>query len=295
MRKGLLLLMALVILGLAGAFFAMRLWETQPRYAGRSLNQWVGRLGKRPNDSEARRAITQIGTNAIPYLLKWIAYCPGRPNIVLSKVNEAGYRVLKRKGPLLMDQNWFQAEGAVTALRALGSAADPARPALGRLLASSSGVGGESDVVERTRSLLLPATKTDLPWLLTLLTNGTTPYPHQTIDLILSVGPEETVPMIPLLVQCLDSTNLFHPAYAIKELEMLHREPGVVVPALIRCLSSSNSYTRAQAARSLAEFPTEALPAVPRIRSLLSDPEPLVRSSATNALQSLAPDTAQPP
>jgi len=294
MRKGPLFLTAFVVLGLAGAFYAMRLWEVQPRYAGRSLNQWVRRLGKRPNDAEARQAITQIGTNAIPYLLKWIAYCPNRPNIVLSKVNEAGYRVIKRKGPLLMDSAWFQAEGAVTAFRALGPAAEPARPALGRLLTNSSGVGAESDVTERTRSLLLPARAPDLPWLLTLLTNGTAPYPHQAIDLILSLGPD-VVPFVPLLVQCLDSTNLFLPAYSAKELGMLHREPGLVVPALIRCLSSSNSYTRAQAARSLAEFPTEALPAAPRIRSLLSDPEPLVRTSATNALQSLAPETAQSP
>ena len=290
MRKEPLLLIAVITLGLAGGFYATRLWEAQPRYAHRSLNQWVSRLGKRPNDAEARQAITQIGTNAIPYLLQWIAYCPGRPNPVVSKLNEAGYRVLKRKGPLIEDPAWFQAEGAVTAFRALGPAAEPARPALGLLLTSSSGVGAESDVVERTRGLLLPARKADLPWLLTLLTNGTVPYPHQAIDLILSVGPD-AVPVIPLFLQCLDSTNLFLPAYSAKELGRLHREPGVIVPALIHCLSSSNSYTRAQAALSLAEFPTEALPAVPRIRSLLSDPEPFVRSSATNALQSLAPET----
>jgi len=285
--------MAVVVLGLAGAFHAMGPREVQPRHAGRPLSHWVRRLGKRPGDAEAHQAISQVGTNAIPYLLRWIAYCPRRSSTLISKLNEAGYRVLKRKEPLIEDSAWFQAEGAVVAFRILGPATEPSRPALGRLLASSSGIGPESDVVQRTRSLLLPARNTDLPWLLTLLTNGTTTYPHQTLDLIFSAAPDAS-PVIPVLVQCLDSTNLFLPAYCAKALGALHREPRIVVPALTRSLNSTNGYTRSQAARSLAEFPTDALPAVSRIRLLLNDPEPLVRSSATNALQCLVPETGQP-
>src|SRR4051794_33186631 len=63
---------------LFGALAIVALRPTEPSYDGRSLNTWV-RLCL--EDSPATRTIAasgirQIGTNAIPFLLKWIRYDP---------------------------------------------------------------------------------------------------------------------------------------------------------------------------------------------------------------------------
>src|SRR5260221_7633398 len=53
--------------------------KREPAYKGRSLSQWIGRLPGIPTQdsaTEADRAVREIGTNAVPFLLEWIAYEP---------------------------------------------------------------------------------------------------------------------------------------------------------------------------------------------------------------------------
>jgi hypothetical protein len=87
-RKILLLLAGLV---LAFGVYMLFIRESEPSYKGKPLSFWVeglnpspartNRADRSPGVPEAPEAIRQIGSNAIPYLLKWIQYeGPGKAN-----------------------------------------------------------------------------------------------------------------------------------------------------------------------------------------------------------------------
>src|SRR5688500_10061079 len=44
----------------------------EPRYKSRSLSYWLEAYGSGNDEREAEEAIQKIGTNAFPWLLKWI-------------------------------------------------------------------------------------------------------------------------------------------------------------------------------------------------------------------------------
>src|SRR5438876_6833658 len=69
----------LVVLGctvVAGAVVFLSRGPHQPEYEGRRLSQWIDRLALRspPASPEAEEAIRHIGTNALPWLVKWSLY-----------------------------------------------------------------------------------------------------------------------------------------------------------------------------------------------------------------------------
>src|SRR6185295_19036531 len=68
--------------------------ERASSYSGKSLDHWVLAIGKRswenpPSERDlatAHEAITHLGTNAIPYLLRWIRYpAPSQQHIYISR------------------------------------------------------------------------------------------------------------------------------------------------------------------------------------------------------------------
>lgn len=64
--KILLLAACGLIAVVAVCFFCLR--ENEPSYNGRTLSEWLERA---PGDRAAILAVRQIGTNAVPLLLKW--------------------------------------------------------------------------------------------------------------------------------------------------------------------------------------------------------------------------------
>jgi hypothetical protein len=76
---------AIILLAVIGGViaYAMLHQEDEPEYLGRRLSEWLdpdqnGMNGADSNRDEAiaRTAVRNIGTNALPYLLKWIDYEP---------------------------------------------------------------------------------------------------------------------------------------------------------------------------------------------------------------------------
>ncbi len=70
------------VIALLAALFAILRPTGEPIYNGRSLSQWLeiyqGNVYDQtsPRFLEAQIAVSEIGTNALPYLLKWIRYEP---------------------------------------------------------------------------------------------------------------------------------------------------------------------------------------------------------------------------
>src|SRR4051812_22032551 len=67
----------------AVCFFCLR--QNEPSYNGRTLSEWCAMYGDERNSFEkrenARTAITSIGTNAIPWLLRWVNYYPSSASL----------------------------------------------------------------------------------------------------------------------------------------------------------------------------------------------------------------------
>jgi hypothetical protein len=73
-RGGYLILGVLV---LAGVLVALSKREREPEYGGKRLSEWVLALPPSPTGgTDAELALRSIGTNAVPFLLKWIDYEP---------------------------------------------------------------------------------------------------------------------------------------------------------------------------------------------------------------------------
>jgi len=138
MRKRRILLIlfpvaAVVIVGLVMVLTR----ELEPEYGGKKLSEWLFLLSRdgRPT-SQAAVAIREIGTNAYPYLLSWMAYETPRWKMNL---HGAVYPILKRisnpatQSPLLNYKAELRADVAGRALEILGRPLE-AIPDLERLL-----------------------------------------------------------------------------------------------------------------------------------------------------------------
>jgi len=74
-KKRIILIVVIAVAVLLSVLVVVLPREREPEYGGKRLSEWV--LGLRSNESAmglSDRAIRQIGTNAVPYLVKWLGY-----------------------------------------------------------------------------------------------------------------------------------------------------------------------------------------------------------------------------
>lgn len=129
---------------LASAIVALVFWprEREPEYNGVTLSTWLCRdtSGNRAEALAVHDAISHIGTNALPFLVRWIQYEPGWRESVAQKVFKwpviRSNRGLQRI--IVWNMTGYRAAVAVTAFGVLGSTANPAMPELQRLANSKS-------------------------------------------------------------------------------------------------------------------------------------------------------------
>lgn len=116
--------------------------ESEPTYAGHSLSEWMATnaiavvTSDIARSEQAENAIREIGTNAIPYLLRWIAEEPPIPPTAAAKlpapVTENPVAQLVIDGP-----NNQRAFDATYAFSILGTNATSAIPRLNLLIADT--------------------------------------------------------------------------------------------------------------------------------------------------------------
>lgn len=78
-RKHGKLLIALACLAVVAAAIAVAAHDKEPHYHGMSLSEWFQASfshSATPDDMNPEHAVREIGTNAIPWFLKWIRYEP---------------------------------------------------------------------------------------------------------------------------------------------------------------------------------------------------------------------------
>ena len=283
---------AAIVLGL---FWFALTRQREPRYDGRSLSEWL-RLHEqevmtRHFTGKPADAVRHIGTNALPFLVRWIQEYEMFPPWKVRLRNYAA-NLGSPGGEILMEtiaKRELRAVRAFSAFELLGEAAAPAIPDLVRV--ANQGNSGSSPAAT---AALVHLGKDALPPLLALMTDSTFPFRNEAM---MSVGRMHYLgtnahPAVVLLIQSLSDPHLA--TSAAKVLGNLRLESDITVPALVECTHSPQKLLRMCAANSLGKFGASARPAVPHITKLLVDTDDSVRMAATNTLALITADAPPP-
>jgi hypothetical protein len=266
--------------------------KTEPQFQGRPLHHWVQALNttNSQSESDAEKAIDHIGTNALPFLLKWIAYDPHPSKLGRFTANFlAGIPATRKLGPIRRwvyadERQLALAESTKCAFRVLGPRAAPAVSGIAQLLGPSQDPGFAPRAVDALCCIGPPA----MPALIKALTNGNPDARFWSATAMLVMGTNAT-PAVPALIICLKDPACS--AAAFLALGALKLEPQLAVPAIADMAHDPDPIIRLRAIVALADYGHLARSALPTIRAALVDPDPTVRDSATNSLRAVASET----
>ena len=114
-------------------------WGKEPSYQGKRLGQWLDLYGTQPTSDKPleANAISNIGGEALPTLLKWISLEPARPwqTNALALASKLPKPFGQWAAASLGNKREVCIRRAKSGFEILGSRADPAVPRLFRLLA----------------------------------------------------------------------------------------------------------------------------------------------------------------
>ena len=232
----------LVLIGCAVAAIVIGLvWprEREPEYGGKKLSEWLAAYGSSPSNEsysrqarEAGGAVRNIGSNALPCLLKWIRY--ERP-WWRTKLRAVFYvRSRSRKdsfllNPILNGQAEIRADQAILGFQILGPRAGPAVSELVRMMENSN-----SPFASQNAMYALANIGDDvIPPLMAMLTNQVSGSRSQAARYIGVVGALR---------------SQFHEMDASR-----------AVPALRKALGDSDSSVREEATNALLKIAPEVL------------------------------------
>lgn len=296
-RKRLLLILAGVALISVLSFWLLN-QNTEPTYEGRPLSEWI-MLHSRTYRSkqtdqgvtieQAAEAIRAIGTNGLPYLVRWTGYESAEwRNKLRIKVANGPYWL--RDTPLivnLISGEDGNASYAQEAFYALGALATPAIPGL-QEIACRPGIG-----ISRDRALLALGSvgSPSVPALTNMLVTAGFEGTRKMSTLIMAfqiLGTNATA-AAPIFIQMLQSADPVVAMEGARALERLRLDADNVVPALIGQIAHPDPNVRALVAPALAAYRTRAKAAIPALINALSDTNPGVRQAVAEAIIRIDP------
>jgi HEAT repeat protein len=251
----------------------------QQVYNGKSVSEWVGDLDlKKPKDvrDQAQENLRQIGTNAIPFLLK-----------EMSDLGELWQKI----GVTNFDdsqEDLARLNNVRLAFKTLGPIAKPAFPALVDMLNSGKNTDSAALALTQIDPQLAVVTLTDD------LTNKFIGARIAAAGYLFEVRSNADIALaVPNLVQCLkdespdksDSFDLI--ITAADTLRAIHARPDIAVPALVGMLTNTDWIIRIKGAQALGQFGNAAIFAVPALEQATNDPERRVRVIAAFSLKQI--------
>jgi len=291
-RKRIFIVLAVcVLVGIGVVVF----WpgEREPEYNGKKLSEWLIYWGKAQSDQqvwEVENAVRHIGTNSLPYLIKWMSYEPPAwkekmlhwkivnvmPDFLLHRIfkeeiqsqwvlnaliilaleyNQVGDELIR-----MIDRNsrWERAIGALSSLGTNGLVA------LNKVATNHARAAEVRFEAMREIGFMINRSR----------------YRGQA-DIYEKLA-------LPDLIRSLDEQEI---AYgAAQALGVARVAPELVVPALTNAMRFSDSSSRVFVTDALGHFREKARGAVPVIIPLLNDSDDRVRVAATNAVLRIAPE-----
>jgi hypothetical protein len=294
MKRGRRVFLVLVACGVVAVVAAL-VWprEREPEYQGKKLSEWLEknagtlwRCGFREGAEaqEVRRAVEHMGTNCLPFLLRWICDAGERP------WGGAAVGAVERvcRGSMFGDR---EARGftAVWGFHCLGARGRPAIPEL-VLMTESTNVATSQMAAYAMGEIGGDA----VPALLNMVTNR--PLSAERYVRLRAawwrVG-KDARSAAPVLVGLLKDEDELVASLSANLLGDAPVEPEIAVPALTEGVRGRNARVRRCAMYSLGQFGEQARPAVTALVGELDNPEEGVREDATNALRKIAPEVLE--
>lgn len=272
-----IIICSLIILGVAGIGMRSHFFNPkQPSYQGRSLSEWLSES----DELKAREAVAQIGTNAIPFLLKSVA----------SEDSALKKKLLKlARKQSVIDFNIYSAQAeqfeAMAAFELLGANAAPAIPALEKLL--------ENDKTTIAAGMSLAAIGNEsVPILMRGLTYTNWQVRHSAAAALGYLETDAKI-AVPNLLVTLNDTNRVVRSAAVWALGEIKEEPNRVIPALIKLLDDKDTTVRWNAALALGEFGNLSSNAVPKLTEIAAAKIPYLSEHAVTALERIDAEAAK--
>jgi hypothetical protein len=246
----------------------------EPRWKGRSLSYWVlvNGGGGRDDYYDPKYAIGQIGSKAVPHLLKWMKQKPSRRQIWFGNV-KTQHPFIGKFVPDWMTGKTIElrARYAAQAFECLGEAGACAVRELAEFATNRTDAYMAAHATYALCSMGAKVT----PALLTIVTNR---QADVRALVIYHLGESGTVQAIPVLVGCLRDTNAMVSSSAAYALGQLKQEPATVVPALVELLGHpilvsdpGNDQPLRSVIQALRRFGTNSYAAAPELLYKLSE------------------------
>jgi HEAT repeat protein len=329
MRKRVYIALAVLLVMLAGVIGWQGLREREPVYQGKRLSRWVKdyalvfRLppNAAPSTPNADEAVRQIGTNAIPTLLRMLR---AKDSPLKDKLVALAQRQHIIKIEYTPAEQWNGA--APFAFGVLGAKAQSAVPALIEIANRNISFDSQSSAI-MALGFIGPSAKEAVPSLPGWATNANAEVREISIIGLGEIGaePDRVVPAlihalhdpdaevqgkaawalgklrpdakvaVPALVEFLKDTRADEQAdrlRAIEALGFIGPSAKEAVPSLLEWATNADPNVRHYAIEALGEIHAELGRVVPVLIRALQDPEPWVRPYATNALKAIDPEAA---
>ena len=293
MRKWYIALFALACVAVVIAI-ARSATPKEPTYQERPLSYWVLRSDKSPPDQNtADKAVRQIGTNALPFLVKWTRYeRPAWLTRVVAALPRLPIPVQVALAPRIPTHAERRAIASPRAFQTLGTNAAAAIPELTQLMRGTNAKA----TAQRAIFALGYVGTNGLPALLAAAEDQRYPFRWDVVTSFAGQLSESDL-VGPTLISWEADTNDPERSLAAKTALMLPRLwPEVRVPAMAASLETggTNSSARLETIRALLILGSVAVKALPALTNASTDPDPQVRTMAMAAIKTITKKSAAP-
>jgi len=266
----------ILLLAFAVVTVALVVWfvsrPNEPEYRGKKLSQWIAICRQGPYEGtvtdEAYEAIRQIGTNAIPYLMREL------------QASEYPWENLERwliyrwDAKLRLPTMWERRENARIGFEVLGTRATSAIPALLELCAATN-------LVSAVPTLAAIGDTNVLPMLVSWLTNSNPSFQREALRHIGDFGGKADF-AVPFILPLTQDTSIAIRHFALRALGKISSKPRLSVPALTNQIGDPIGWRAAL--ESLAVFGTDAAEAIPAVAEAAKNKDPTARLIARRTL-----------
>jgi len=279
----------LLLIGVVLLIVIVLPWALEPRYQGRSLNDWIE--SRRVNHSERVAALRARKAQAVPLLIQRLSF---EPSPLQRLVRERFPKVAERFR-LSTDESIEQVRiSAARLLGELGSDALPAVPHLENIWKSEYQSWSTDECRWHARAALVKIRGESVESFMEPLNGNADEETWQDHGLVLAFLGTNAAAAVPRLVETLRTNRNERVRNDIViALSGIHSQPALCIEPLMECAASSDWRLRESAISALGRFGRDAKPAWSNLVELLHHSERMTAYRASVSLWQIDPEAAK--